>query len=251
MRYLVTLLAILLTSAPAWAVDIAYRAHAVNNSNAATTLACTAPTGTVSGDLVIAIVGHNGQETIADNNGATPFTLSYESWDTAAPFGATMTVFYRLIQGGDPASYSFTADTSDRMTVLCVTFSNPNTSTPLDVAPVLGSLTTDTTNDGSIPVASITTLSANAIHIMAVMQDTSTSPTFAAVAGYTQLGTGAGGTGEATDLYYKVIAAAGATGGQTVGVSAFAGALSQSFALKNNVPAAASAVGVLLLGVGR
>lgn len=251
MRLIAWLLTTLLFSAPALAADIAFRAHSVNSSDTATTLSCTAPTGTVAGDGVLAVVGHNGQETIADNNGATPFTLEYESWDTGAPFGATLTVFYRVIQSGDPASYSFTADTSGRMTVLCVTFSDPNTTTFFDKAPVLGSLTVDTTNDGSSTAVDITTLSDKAIHVLPILRDSSISPVYGALAGYTQLGTGAGGVGEATDLYYKTIAVAGATGAQSI--SATGGEfLVQSFALKNNVPAASTAPSSLsLMGVGR
>jgi hypothetical protein len=251
MRYLLVLLLGLLSAAPAFAVDIAYRAYAVNSSNAATTLACNKPTGTTTGDLVVAVVGHNGQETIADNNGATPFTLAYESWDAGSPFGATMTVFSRLIQGGDPATYSFTADTSDRMTVLCITFSDPNTSTTFDVSPAAGTLTTDSDAGTTTSSVDITTLSANAIHLIIAMRDSSTNPNYVDIAGYTRLGAATAGTGEAMEGYYKVIAAAGATGAKTITHDATDGYLAQSFAVKNNVPATAATGAVLLLGVGR
>jgi hypothetical protein len=201
--------------------------------------------------LVIAAVGHNNQETIADNNGATPFTLAYEAWDSGSPFGATLTIFSRIIQSGDPASYSFTADSANRMTVACVTFSDPNTSSPFDVSPAVGTLTTDSTDDGVVPTVDITTLSDKAIHLLVVMQDSANSPSYGAVAGYTQLGIGTAGAGEAMDVYYKTITTAGATGAKSIPVSIFVGAFSQSFAVKNNAGSGATCRGALsLLQVG-
>jgi len=103
------------------------RASSQNGSTTGTAMSIAAPTGTVAGDLVIIIVHGNGNTTIVDNNGATPFTEDLTDYSPLT--SDTVSIFSRRIVGGDPTTYNFTLGASSRWSIIASTWQNPNATT--------------------------------------------------------------------------------------------------------------------------
>lgn len=202
------------------------RASSVNTAASGTAASVAAPAGTTTGDVVIVVVHYNGARTIVDNNGSTPFTEDLN--DFAAP-SATISVFSRRIQAGDPSTYNFTGGGSDRWTVVAVTFQNPNAGAIYDVAPISGNCNT---NAGATTLTSltITTLTDGAIHCVVCCPD---NPAAAIVkpSGYTEEQNNA--TNQAVDFSDKLIVSHGATGAQTWTWTNTAEVATLSFAIKD------------------
>lgn len=70
----------------------------------------------LSGDvLVITINGNGAGQTMADNNGGTPVSIDHS---TANPDSATFYVMHRVCGAGEPATYNFTAGSSNRWSLV-------------------------------------------------------------------------------------------------------------------------------------
>lgn len=192
-----------------------------------TAASVTAPTGTAAGDVVICIVAANGTATtMADNNGSTPFTkdLSEET-----EVSHTVSVFSRRIVTGDPSTYAFTLGSSQRWSVVAVTFKDPDPSTIYDVLPSVGKNASTTSQDAP----SITTTTANAIHCAVGTDDGLGSPFASTPSGYTvEQNTDTDMRIAFTD---KTIATPSATGAQTFTVSVSNAIIAISFAIKSTL----------------
>lgn len=208
------------------------RSSSSNSSTTGTAVSVTAPTGTTTGDVVIISVHSNGQTTIVDNNGATPFTEDINDYQPNPGAGHTVSVFSRRIQGGDPGTYNFTIGSSGRWSIIAVTFQNPHGTDIYDVAPnTANAANADDSLDNNIAAPSINTLTANAIHTVIGYSDdgTGTSPT--PPSGYSQA---QGTSNQPQGLATKVIVSAGATGAQTYTFTTFAARIALSFAIKDS-----------------
>jgi hypothetical protein len=211
------------------------RAASTNSSSTGTAVSITAPTGTVTGDLVVCVVHGNGQTTIADNNGSTPFTKAAISGDDAAgnykpnpTGGQTGAIFTRRIQSGDPSTYNFTLGATGRWGVVAVCFQNPHPTTIFDATPVGGN-----NSDGVVALgsaASITTATDNAIDCPILCIDGGTAQTVTSPGGYTVQGQ-APATDQPVTFCTKVITPAGATGARNFSWTANNTYFAMSFAI--------------------
>jgi len=211
---------------------LVFRASSQNSSTTGTAISVSAPAGTSPGDLVKVIVHGNGQTTIADNNGATPFTEQINDYKPNVGSGHTMSVFSRVIQVGDPTTYNFTMGASGRWGVVAI--SAYDTVTPQDdVAPSTTNATNrDSAENGLASTASINTLVDNAVHIIVAGWDTSAIGTISTPSGYTLLANANGG-GQPVHVSYKVITTAGATGSQGVNNTEYGTYITFSFSIKS------------------
>jgi len=226
----------------------AVRASSSNSASTGTAISVTAPTGTTTGDLVVISVHGNGQTTIVDNNGATPFTADISNYAPNTTNGHTVSIYSRRIIGGDPATYNFTLGTTNRWSIDAVTFSDPDTVTIYDVTPSTGNAANrDDSSASTINAPTITTTTSDAIHVVCGYSDDGSGGAMTPPSGYT--GQGAP-VNEPQTVSTKTIASASATGAQTVTATTSSPMIALSFAVKNNaVTATAKASTMLMMGI--
>jgi len=216
---------------------VAVSVRSSSNSGAGavgTAVSVSAPAGTTTGDVVIVIVHSNGQTTIIDNNGGTPFTEDLNDYKPNTTEGHTLSVFSRRIQGGDPSTYNFTLGGTNRYAVVAVCFTGVDASSIYDVG-----IATENVggSSGSITVDDITTLTDGSAHLIAAGWDTAAGSSFTYPSGYTN--TSSRTTNQPLAVCYKIISPAGATGAQQLSNSEFGARVGISCAIK-----AASSTGV-------
>jgi len=212
-------------------MSASYRASSSNSAASGTAVTVTAPTGTTTGDVVVISVHSNNQTTIADNNGATPFTEDINDYKPNTSGGHTVSVFSRRIQAGDPSSYAFTLGTTGRWSIVATTFQNPNATNIYDVAPsTSNAANADDSAAATIAAPAITTNTTNTIHVVCGYFDDGAGGTPSAPAGYSTSGVEAD---EPQGVFYKTIAAAGSTGAQTVTGTTSSPRIALSFAIKD------------------
>lgn len=213
---------------------IAFRSASQNSASTGTAISVTAPAGTTTGDFVVCIVHGNGQETLADNNGSTPFTeaANFSDYKPNTSNGHVMSVFYRTIQVGDPGTYNFTLSTSGRWGVVAIAFSG--TSLVFDVAPN----TTNAANDDSASTGTINapaiTVANNSIHVVFCGWDTGAIGSITTPSGYTIAGNANGG-GEPVHASYKAFGSGGSTGTVSCVNTEFGAMIASSFSVKENI----------------
>ena len=207
-----------------------------------------APTGATAGDLVVVIAEHNGNTTIVDNNGTTPFTEDINDWQPTPTAGNTISVFSRTIQTGDPSTYNFTAGTSTRWS--CIAICLQATSPAYDVSPSTSNGgSTDDSASGTQVIPSITTGVANTLHIVFCGWDTSATGTITEPSGYTLLQSANAG-GQPLSAAYKAIATASATGTTSYANTEFAARAGLSFSVKESATAVRPISNLLLMSAG-
>ena len=210
-----------------------FRTATQNSSSTGTAISVSAPTGTTTGDLVKVIVQANGQTTIVDNNGSTPFTEQVDDYKPNTTEGHTVSIFSRVIQGGDPSTYNFTSGASGRWGVvaICIT----GTTTPVDdVAPSTTNATNrDSFPDGNSTSASISTNTVGAAHIVVHCWDTGAIGTIGTPSGYTLLANANGG-GEPIHASYKILTSVGSTGTTVATNTEVSSYIAFSFSVKLN-----------------
>lgn len=229
------------------------RASSQNQQASANSIVLTAPTGTTDGDVVICAVHGNTQATLSDGNGATPFTADLANYKPNTSSGHVVSIFSRRIQAGDPSTYTFNSDATNRISGIAVTFQNPHPTDIYDVAPS----TTNADNLDSPPgssgatAPSITTLTDNAINCALAFIDASVDDFTGWPSGYTVLQSVDNNQGQTFTV--KVITPAGATGEQAFthnGTNtAFIGL---TFAIKTSVDASTVGISkIMMQGMGR
>lgn len=212
---------------------IAVRAASQNSSSSGTAITISKPAGTTTGDLVVCIVQGNGQETLSDNNGSTPFTEApnFSDYKPNTSNGHVVSVFYRTIQAGDPDTYAFTLSASGRWGIVAICFSG--TSLSFDVAPnTANAANDDSASTGTINAPAITVAN-NTIHIVFCGWDTSAIGTITTPSGYT-LAANANGGGEPLHASYKAFVSGGSTGAVTCANTEFGAMIASSFSVKEN-----------------
>lgn len=212
---------------------IAVRASNQNSSSTGTAITVSAPAGTTTGDLVVCIIQGNGQETLSDNNGGTPFTEApnFSDYKPNTSNGHVMSVFYRVIQAGDPSTYAFTLSASSRWAIVAIAISGTNPT--FDVAPnTANAANDDSASTGTINAPAITVVD-NSIHIVFCGWDTGAIGTITTPAGYT-LAANANGGGEPTHASYKAFASGGSTGAVQCANTEFGAIIASSFSVKEN-----------------
>jgi hypothetical protein len=189
-------------------------ASSQNSSTTGTAGSVAAPTGTTTGDLVIIGAAWNGQTTIADNNGATPFTEPINDYKPNTSSGHVVSIFYRVIQAGDPTTYNFTGGASGRWSLIAVTVRGQHADL-FDVAPSTANAQNvdSPPGSGSVVCPTINTLTNNALHFVWAFIDASIDDFDVWPAEYTVHQSVDNNQGQSVAT--KVIASPGATGAQT------------------------------------
>jgi hypothetical protein len=207
------------------------RASSNNSASTGTAISVSAPTGTTAGDVVIISVHGNGQTTITDNNGGTPFTADISNYKPNTTNGHTVSIFSRRIVGGDPSTYNFTLGATGRWSITAVTFQTPSTTAIYDVAPnTANAANRDDSTASTLNAPTITTTTPNAIHIVCGYSDDGTGGAMTKPTGYTEQGNP---VNEPQTVSTKVIASASATGAQTVTATTNSPMIALSFAVRD------------------
>lgn len=204
-----------------------------SHSNSASTGTDANVTITASaGDVVEVSVHFNGQTTIVDNNGSTPWTADIPDYKPNTSGGHTVRIFSRRFQSGDPTTLHFTGGASGRWSITVRVWKNPHPTDIYDVAPnTANAANADNSSASTINAPSINTNTANAIHVVVGYFDDGAAGNPSAPSGYTSAGAE---NDEPQIAAYKVITAAGATGAQTVTGTTSAPRIALSYAIKNN-----------------
>lgn len=201
-----------------------------------------------NGDAVLVSVQFNNQTTIVDGNGATPWTEDIDDYKPNTSGGHTVSLFSRRFQSGDPTTLHFTGGLSGRWSIIVDVWQNPHASSIYDVAPsTANAANADDSSAATINAPTITTLSDNAIHVVHGYFDDGAAGNPSAPAGYTTAGAE---NDEPQVAAYKVIAAAGATGAQTVTGTTSAPRIALSYAIKDEGVTASTVKQLAALGVG-
>lgn len=206
------------------------RTPTTNQATTGTAVSVARPTSTTVGDIVIVVVHGNGQITITDNNGSTPFTKDLSDYKPNTGSGHTVSVFSRVIQSGDPSTYNFTLSSSGRWAVIANTVVGGDTSVIYDITPDT-SRSAGNESASSINAPTITTATDNAIHFAVGAVDSETATVSSTPATYSA--TSIAGAGQGLSVATKTITPAGATGAQSFSFSQTTGVISTSFAVKN------------------
>lgn len=209
----------------------AIRAASSNSAATGTAISVSAPTGTTTGDVVVVSIHANGgTRTITDNNGSTPFTGDLTNYHDASGVTNTISIYSRRIVGGDPTTYNFTLSGSDRWSIAAITFSDPDPSTIYDVSPSSANATGRSgSGAATIDAPTITTINANAFHVVCGYADTS-GLTVSGPVGYDLQAQPAN---EPQGVVTKVIASPSATGAITMTASGNSPMVGLSFAVKS------------------
>lgn len=214
------------------------RASAINAAGTGNTISVSAPAGTIAGDFAIVAIALNVLPTIVDDNGATPFAEDLDFRPNGD--GEMVTALWsRRIQPGDPATYNFTKSGGNRWTAISIAVRDLDPSAAYDVAPVGGN-NLDLPGDAAGSAVGITTLFANALHLVFMSFDANlgTFPAGPTANGYTLVQEGGN---QPLSVYAKSIASPGATGDQAWTLSG-AGAAWQGMSLAIKSAAARSLV---------
>lgn len=210
---------------------LAFRSASSNSASSGSDANVGAPSGMSDGDWIVVVVQGNGQITINDDNGSTPFTKApnFSDYKPNTTNGHTITVFYRRKQSGDPTTFHFALSTGGRWAVDAMAFSG-NT-VDFDVAPsTANAANEDDSSDGSIDAPSIS-VAADTIHVVFCGWDTSEIGTITTPSGYTLIANANGG-GEPLHASRKAFASAGSTGAVTCSNTEFGAKIAGSFSVK-------------------
>jgi hypothetical protein len=187
-----------------------------------------APSGTTTGDLVVALLHVNGIDGTADNNGSTPFTKDLDDFEENIA-GLTLAVYGRRIEAGDPSTYNFTNTGNSRWTLIVITFQDPHPDARFDVIP--GGNAVAYVSEATFDAPSIDTNFADAIHVAVGCVDGGGNSLSGTPSGYAVIENGGN---QAMAAVYKVIASPGATGDQTFTPTSANGEIGASFAVRDS-----------------
>lgn len=209
--------------------DPAIRASSKNDSTTGTAISVSAPTGTTTGDFVVVIVHGNGQTTIVDNNGGTPFTEDINDYQPNPTNGHTISIFSRTIQGGDPSTYNFTLGASGRWAVIAICFNGEHA---YDVSPSTTNFANeDSAADGTHTAPSFDLVSHPTIVITFCGWDTGSTGTITTPTNYTLLENANSG-GEPLHASYRAFSTPTATGAIDHANTEFGAKITGSFSVK-------------------
>lgn len=141
----------------------------VANNSTATTVTVPTPAGAAVGEMLVAVIAHNGSTAPGAVSG---WTIA-ASRDSSGSPTASQTVYYRVLSAAPAASYTFTIATG-RATAVMYRLSGADTTTPLGVAP-----TTDATAAAtSFTFASATTAVNDVLTVATITQNAPNTHTY-------------------------------------------------------------------------
>lgn len=187
---------------------IAHRASAGGNNSSSSSVVINKPTGTVDGDVMLAII---------DINDASATITAPSGWtllDSVNSGGLTAKIAtYYKVASSEGSSYTWSFSVTNRNAGAIVSFSGVDTGSPVDVH----NSQLDTDLNTSFQFASMTTSNANEMAVGLVSFDDVTARTFTEPSGYSESIDQNVGSG--CQIVYKIFSSAGATGGQTGTIS--------------------------------
>ena len=180
------------------------------------------PAGTAAGDVLVASVAADLNPTMTPPTGWTPIVSGL-----SVSTGARLFSYYHVVGASDPASYTWTFNTSVKWGGGITAYRGVNNATPLDST--VATATDTSWTKSSLTVGSITTATNGAMQISTIICDCA-SPVFSPPSGWSQRWQSAGG--QIADQADVLQATAGATGTATWTFSAIRGATAWRTALK-------------------
>lgn len=221
------LLLLALASEPARAV-ITYVGGASNaSSSAASSLAVSLPSGTVEGDVMVALVSLRGNRTITAPSGWSSVLRT----DNSSGSNIRQQLFVKVATGAEPASFTFSFSGSERCAVAVLSYRGVDSGAPVDA--VGGQA--NTASSSSVTAPSITATVANA-RIVGFFAIANGNATLTAPGGMTAVlttaATTAGPNGVAVLVADAAAGVAGATGGKTASASHSTQSVGQLIALR-------------------
>lgn len=212
LRHLLLLLGALLIPVSAHAVLVGFHEIQTGNVSAAS-IAVSVPSRTVAGDVMIAAVTTRNAATITAPAGWT----AVGGLNTSS--GSTMrsAVYYRVVTGAEPASYTFTLSSSGRAVGIIAAYRGVDTANPIDVA---GGQANSSASTITAPSVTASVSGGTLVALFSI----ATGTTISAPAGMNLRGSDTSGaaSGIAMGLADQYLAASGATGtrGASAGSSA-------------------------------
>jgi len=164
------------------------------NSSSSTTISINVPAGTVAGDVMVAF--------LLSASGSGTWTTP-AGWTVGAS-GVGRGIFYRIAGHNEPASYTFTASNNNLNQGYIVTYENA----------IWGGISAASATATPTVAPSVTTTSTNSM-VVAFYSTTNSLVTFTTPTSYTALDSDSDSTAGSSALFYRVYAAAGATGTAT------------------------------------
>lgn len=179
--------------------------YSSNTANGFSTVAVNKPTGTTSGDILVAVMMASNASGITWT-GDTSWTEIYDEGDSARP---SLRVAYLVAGGSEPSSYTFTASTATGLLAQIMCFRGYGYDT-IGSNVVLG-------GNGSLVITGLTSAGGILIGCAASASGAST-PTQSTPTGMTLVGTTTLSSAHAITSWYQFVAA-GATGTRTTTVA--------------------------------
>ncbi|WP_217637078.1 PKD domain-containing protein [Geodermatophilus telluris] len=177
-----------------------------SNATGSASVTVPVPAGVVPGDVLIAQFTTNNAPTVA----AAPAGWSTIAPRTAIGSGAALFAYYHVVTGAEPASYTWTLSAAQKWNAGMTDFHGVNTATPFDTA---ATTAVDTSYArASLAVPGVTTVTPGAMLVGGVGEDSS-SIAVTPPGGATEAFESAGA--QVTELAYRALPTAGATGTQT------------------------------------
>jgi hypothetical protein len=194
-------------------------ATAVNSST--NSLACNVPSGGASGDAILYFVNANGSSnTITDSSGDFTKIAEYSGSTTM-----TTAVFYKEDDGSEPASYTFTTSSTDRLRVTSVRIEN------VDMTDLIDAYDNDNSASGtSITAPSVSNSTSGNYMICTIFVDSSTNYPTDYDSGMDER-VNPGSAVNNISIYDEILSSTGATGTRSFTVDFSGGVVSWSIIL--------------------
>jgi len=208
----ILLLLCLLQAPPAAALLVGFHEQASNGANA-NRITVNVPAGTRTNDVMLAGVTLRSNATVTAPGG---WTQVLNTLNTAGGNSLRTVLFYRVVIGAEPASYTWNLSASVRTAAIIATYRGVDTASPIAVSGGQANA-----SSGTITGPGVTTPVAN-VQLVAFFSTRSTT-TITAQASMDQRATDdSGGTGVTIALADEVDATAGASGNRTAAAGASA-----------------------------
>lgn len=181
------------------------------NHGTSTSPSVTAPGGS-AGDRSYFVLHYNVETTTVSS--ADGKSTEYSEM-TGGGYTAKFAVYTRTVDGGEPATYTWTLSSSQRWSVVAWTVAGMDTEAAFHVAPSFGNFYGGggSVDDVVCPAATTTVANCRAYAVAGV--DSATASFDAYPSGWTEVKTWEGPGDQPLSVYYKDIASAGTTGSAT------------------------------------
>lgn len=193
------------------ALPITFRSAAAGvNSNSQTSITVNKPSGTVQGDVMVAIVYWNANcGALTVPSGWISATERLQLTSATGEWSNNVFMHYKVAGASEPSSYTWTATNAVRSNAAISTFSGVSNSTPVNVS--ANSYVWSTGAPSAALSPNLTTTVNNAMLVLGTSLDQGSGGSFTPASGMTTAILTSGGNGP-LGLFYSIQAASGSTG---------------------------------------